>query len=254
MPSEIAAQLFTLREYLQNPLDIANTLMRVKAMGYNAVQLSAVGPIEPSALAEILEREALQAVITHTAFDRLVNDLPAVIAEHKLWHCPNVAIGGLPGEYRNREGYVRFAGLATEIARKLADAGLTFSYHNHAFEFERYDGKTGMELLFDHADPTLFNAEIDTYWVQYGGGDPAAWISRMTNRLIVVHLKDMAIVENEIVMAEVGEGNLNWPRILAACREAGVRWYAVEQDVCRRDPFDSLAISLRNLLAMGLQA
>jgi hypothetical protein len=31
-----------------------------------------------------------------------------------------------------------------------------------------------------------------------------------------------------------------------------VVWYLVEQDVCRRDPFESLAISLRNLKAMGL--
>jgi sugar phosphate isomerase/epimerase len=55
------------------------------------------------------------------------------------------------------------------------------------------------------------------------------------------------------VMAEVGEGNLNWPAILTACREAGVRWYLVEQDVCRRDPFESLGISLRNLKTMGIE-
>jgi sugar phosphate isomerase/epimerase len=54
-------------------------------------------------------------------------------------------------------------------------------------------------------------------------------------------------------MAEVGEGNLNWPAILQACREAGVEWYAVEQDECQRDPFESLKISYDNLKAMGLQ-
>jgi hypothetical protein len=53
-------------------------------------------------------------------------------------------------------------------------------------------------------------------------------------------------------MAEVGAGNLNWEAILQACQEAGVEWYAVEQDICQHDPFDSLAISYRNLQAMGL--
>lgn len=62
----------------------------------------------------------------------------------------------------------------------------------------------------------------------------------------------MAIVGRQQVMAEVGEGNLNWPGILAACKEAGVKWYCVEQDKCQRDPFESLAISLRNLKEMGL--
>jgi len=54
-------------------------------------------------------------------------------------------------------------------------------------------------------------------------------------------------------MAEVGEGNLNWPGILAACAAGGVEWYAVEQDICQRDPFESLAISYRNLAKMGLR-
>ena len=54
------------------------------------------------------------------------------------------------------------------------------------------------------------------------------------------------------LFAEVGEGNLNWPSILEAAREAGTRWYAVEQDRCQLDPFESLAISYRNLQEMGL--
>ena len=57
----------------------------------------------------------------------------------------------------------------------------------------------------------------------------------------------------EQLMAEVGEGNLNWPAILDACKATGAEWYIVEQDTCQRDPFESLAISLRNLQGMGLK-
>jgi sugar phosphate isomerase/epimerase len=94
---------------------------------------------------------------------------------------------------------------------------------------------------------------LDTYWVQHGGGDPAAWILKLKGRMPVIHLKDMVIADKQQTMAEVGEGNLNWPAILSACQEAGVEWYAVEQDICRRNPFESLAISYRNLKAMGLE-
>jgi sugar phosphate isomerase/epimerase len=60
--------------------------------------------------------------------------------------------------------------------------------------------------------------------------------------------------EREQRFAEIGEGNLNWPRIMAAAADAGVEWYLVEQDRCYdRDPFESLAISYRNLQAMGLR-
>ncbi|WP_231571708.1 sugar phosphate isomerase/epimerase family protein [Gordoniibacillus kamchatkensis] len=73
----------------------------------------------------------------------------------------------------------------------------------------------------------------------------------MKDRMKVVHLKDMAIVGDQQVFAEIGEGNLNWPAILEACEETGVEWYVVEQDVCRRDPFESLAISYRALAKLA---
>jgi sugar phosphate isomerase/epimerase len=69
-------------------------------------------------------------------------------------------------------------------------------------------------------------------------------------RMGVVHLKDLEIIDYKQVFAEVGEGNLNFKAIIEACREIGVEWYVVEQDECRRDPFESLAISLRNLKAL----
>ena len=63
----------------------------------------------------------------------------------------------------------------------------------------------------------------------------------------------MVILEDgSQAFAEVGEGNLNWPAILAATEESQVSWIVVEQDVCQRDPFESLQISYHNLLGMGL--
>jgi sugar phosphate isomerase/epimerase len=135
----------------------------------------------------------------------------------------------------------------------LHDAGLTFSYHNHSFEFVRFGKRTGLDLLYEESDPRYLQAELDTYWIQHGGGDPADWVRKMKGRMPVVHLKDMVIVDGEPTMAEIGEGNLNWPAILAACAEAGVEWYAIEQDICRRDPFESLKISYDNLRQMGLE-
>jgi sugar phosphate isomerase/epimerase len=121
----------------------------------------------------------------------------------------------------------------------------------------RYGKRTGLEIIFEESDPRYLKAELDTYWIQHGGSDPADWIRRVKNRMPVVHLKDMAVITEgwnvQQMMAEIGEGNLNWPDILAACQEAKVEWYAVEQDVCQRDPFESLQISYQNLKAMGLE-
>ncbi|MEC0227537.1 hypothetical protein [Paenibacillus alba] len=64
-----------------------------------------------------------------------------------------------------------------------------------------------------------------------------------------IHLKDMAIIQDHAVTAEIGEGNMNYGKLIQTCRDTGVEWYVVEQDECRRDLFESLAISYRNLQA-----
>jgi sugar phosphate isomerase/epimerase len=251
--SSIAAQLYTLRDYTKTPEDIATTLHRVKAIGYDAVQLSALGPIEPAELRQILDEEDLVVCATHVSYERLRDDTAAVVDEHRTWNCRHVAIGGLPAAYKSHEGYHRFAREASEVARRLADEGLTFGYHNHSFELEKFGDRTGLAILYEESDPEVFTSELDTYWLQHGGADPAQWIRSLAGRAPLVHLKDMAVKDNTPIMAEVGEGNLNWPAILDACKEAGVLWYIVEQDHCQRDPFDSLALSLKNLKSMGIQ-
>lgn len=251
--SVIAAQLYTLRDFTKTPAGIAQTFERVKALGYDAVQLSALCPIDPRDLKRMLDATGLTVCATHNSFDRLRDDMSAVVEEHHLWSCRYSAIGGLPADYRNREGYHRFAREASEVARKLAGEGLVFGYHNHAFELEKYDGRTGLSILYDESDPEAFTSEIDTYWIQHGGGDPAQWLRGLKGRAPIVHLKDMTVRDNEPIMAEVGEGNMNWTSILDACKEAGTEWYIIEQDHCERDPFESLGISLRNLTALGIQ-
>lgn len=244
--------MYTVREFTKTPAGVAESLAKLKAAGYEAVQLSGLGPIDTRELARMLDGEGLVAAATHVGWDRYRNDIDNVVEEHKILGCRHTAVGSMPQSYRTPEGVSQFAREASEVAARLAAEGISFSYHNHDFEFEKFDGRTLMQRLIDESDP-LLGMEIDTYWVQAGGGDPAAWVRKVKGRIPLVHLKDMAKVGRESVMAEVGEGNLNWPAILEACRDAGVEWYCIEQDICRRDPFASLAISLRNVRAMGLR-
>lgn len=255
MSTQIAAQMYTLRQFTKNPQDMAETLHKVRAIGFEAVQLSGHGPIDVNELHGMLEREGLTVCATHIGFDRMQNELDKVMEEHRILGCKNLAIGGLPAAYRtDAASYMRFAKEASDIARKLAENGFTWSYHNHSFELERFGDRTALDILFHESDPKYFLGEIDTYWIQHGGGDPAQWVLDLKGRIKLLHLKDMATRGGkEQLMAEIGEGNLNWPRILDAAKQAGVEWYIIEQDICQRDPFESLAISFRNVKTMGLR-
>jgi sugar phosphate isomerase/epimerase len=251
--SQIAAQLYTLRDFTKTPADIAKTLRRVKQIGYDAVQVSALGPIDPKELAAILRGEGLTCCATHTSLDRMKNDTPAVIDEHRLWNCNQTAIGGFFPVDPTFDDWRGFARDYSAIATRFAGSGISIGYHNHSHELAHYDGRPVLDYLIEELPKEVW-FEIDTYWITHGGGDPVEWIGKVAGRIPNVHLKDMVVTpKREQRMAEVGAGNLNWGGILPACKAAGVQWYIVEQDETYGvDPFDCLATSLRNLKAMGL--
>jgi len=257
-PMRLGIQLFTLREFCKTMPDIVQTLKKVRQIGYTAVQVSGVGPVDPLELAKALQDAGLAVAGTHMGWDRFLKETDAVIATHKAWGTTHSAIGALPLEYYTPDGLKRFLDELAAVAPKLIAEGLDFSFHNHNIEFVKFDGKTMLDWLYENSDPAQLKAEIDTYWVQAGGGTPQEWVAKFPGRQPMLHLKDytMAAVAGQFQprFAPVGEGNLNWPAILQAARGAGVEWCLVEQDDCYGiDPFEAIATSYRNLKAMGLE-
>ena len=250
----LGAQLYTVRQFTQTAADLAETLKKVADIGYKAIQISAFGAVGTKEVAKMVEDNGLIVPSTHVGWDRFLDELDEVIEEQKTWQSPHPVIPMLPREYYTVDGLARFLDELGPVAERLAQEGMDLSYHNHNHELVRIGEKTWLELLYEKTDPGQLKAEIDTYWIQAGGGDPAAWVQKYAGREPLLHLKDMVIVPfREVRMAEIGEGNLNWPAIMQAAADGGVEWYLVEQDTCYdRDPFESLAISYRNLRAMGL--
>ena len=108
-----------------------------------------------------------------------------------------------------------------------------------------------MDIIYEKTDPNYFQAQIDVYWVQYAGVDPAAYIRKYPGRCPMIHLKDMEKGPAK-AFAEVGNGILDLKEIFAASEEVGVQWYIVEQDTCKRPTLESVKISIDNLRKMGL--
>lgn len=252
--SKIAAQFYTLRDFCQTGRDFADTCAKLAKIGYTAVQISGVGALEKDLSVEdcskILDDNGLRCIATHRPWANFLNGLENEIAFHKALGCDFAAIGGLWSPYRNdKQSYRRFLGEAAPVIEALAKHGIRFGYHNHAHEFQRIGegSRTLYDILIDEAPKNLM-LEVDTHWVAHAGVCPASLLQRCAGRIPVVHLKDTEVVEGVgPVMAPIGEGNLDWPAILAVCEAGGTEWYAVEQDTCRRDPFDCLRSSFEYL-------
>lgn len=254
----IGAQLYTCHSITQTAADLADTLKKVAEIGYTTVQISGIGgEIDPKDVAKMLADNNLTCMATHHGWDDFLSDLDTVIEKNKLWGNPHPAIGGLADTYGGREGNAdgikKFRDELAPIAEKLAAEGMDFSYHNHNHEFVRLDcGRTWLEALYEEIPAEHLKAEIDTYWIQAGGGSSVVWLKKLAGRIPIIHFKDMAFRDGQ-VFAEIGEGNLDWPGIIAAAEAGGCDYAFIEQDDCYdRTPLESLAISYRNLAAMGL--
>ena len=244
---KIAAQLYTVRDRLHDPDQLQAALDRLREIGYGAVEVAGLAHTTAERFEQHLRASGLVACAAHISLENLAGDAAAVASDCRRWGCEYVVIPSLPAEYHSEAGFHRFVREAADIAKVLKPFGLELAYHNHAYELERLNGRTGLDILFDFAASDALKAELDTYWIAYAGGSPAQWIHRLSGRVPLVHLKDMSSVGGKVVQAEVGKGSLDWAEILAACRDANAHWLVVEQDECAGDPLDSLAISHRNL-------
>jgi len=246
--SKIAAQLYTVRDSTKTAKDFEHTLKKLKAIGYNAIQISAIGPIDYKEVKQIADSFDMKICVTHSPFNRLTGDLKNLITEHKSWNCDYIGLGSLPTEFRGSyDKQMEFVNILNPITKEMANSGLKFVYHNHRFEFEKFNDKNFFEIVAENTNPTEVGFLVDTYWVQAGGASPSKFISKYADRIDIVHLKDMQVMDDKITMAEVGEGNMDWQPIMKVCEDINLKWYAVEQDTCYRDPFDSLEISLKNI-------
>lgn len=245
--------MYTLREFTKTPEALDDSLRKVAAIGYPAVQLSAIGALDAglvdgAGVREMLDRHGLVCCATHRPLRKLMEETEAEIELHQTLGCDYVAVGSIGAEYGLEEdGYVRFVEDTTPTNARLREAGLRFGYHNHAHEF-MHRGESRRPRYDVLVDAEGLHLEIDVYWIAVAGHDPAALLRQVPGRIAAVHFKDLEVIGWEPpTFAPVGEGNLDWDSIVDACRVGGTEWAIVEQDVCRRDPFDCLASSFRFL-------
>jgi len=240
--SQVAAQLYTVRDFCQNARDLATTARKIREIGYPAVQLSAVGPVPPEEIKKIMAGEGLVICATHEPSLEILNEPEKSIDTLQRLGCRLTAYAWPQDiDFGSADAIRRLVRQLDAAGAKFRAAGLTLGYHNHDIEFCKFEGDTVLEYIFAHTDPANLVGELDTYWIQHGGGDCLEWMRRLRGRLPFIHLKDYCVtVDRKVTYCEIGRGNLAFARIIAEAERSGCQWFIVEQDTCPGDPFDSL--------------
>ncbi|MBC6996972.1 sugar phosphate isomerase/epimerase [Cytophaga sp. FL35] len=143
--------------------------------------------------------------------------------------------------------------VVNELGKKANAAGLQLLYHNHDFEFmEDENGVVPIDYLLENSDPKYVNFQMDLYWVTKAGADPLAYFEKYPGRFKIWHVKDM---DDQGRFAPVGQGEINFKRILDQKEKSGMEYYMVEQDMTfdGLEPLEAIEISHEGIKEIGFE-
>jgi len=224
----VAMQMYSLRE--ECAADYPGTIKRLAKIGYRAIQVSGLHKYTAEEIRKMMDDYGMGSAGTHISLDLLEKEfnkaVDIVMALGTEW----LIVPWLPEDRRKTAGDWRKLGaIMTKLGNKLRGVGLRLAYHNHSFEFNTFNGKYGYDLFYESVDRDLVHTEIDTYWIRHANEDPVAYLKKFAGHIQVVHFKDMGRGPDR-PMVPVGEGILDWPKIIAACKKGGTEWICIEQD------------------------
>ncbi len=240
----LALQLYSLRRL---GLPFGTLVQRAAEAGYAGVETVGTHGLDAEAAAAALSEADLAVCSSHVPLQALEEDLGAVCRFNRTLGNAILVVPWLPPDLRGTTA-ASWQGLGrrlAEMGRHCRDEGMRLLYHNHDFELEAVEGRTGLAWLLDAAAPDDLGLEPDLGWIRRAGHDPAALLASHPGRCPRVHLKDLAPPDRrgtEGGWTDVGYGTIDWGSVLPACRQAGAEWYVVEHD----EPSDPLASARRS--------
>ncbi|WP_127136852.1 sugar phosphate isomerase/epimerase family protein [Flagellimonas oceanensis] len=256
--------LYTVRENMGE--DAKATLQKVADAGYSYVEAAGYQDgkfygMEPKEFKSYLKSIGLKPVSTHMGgvtlenADQQIADTKAAGFEYFTIPVPPMGMFTFDRENRTMgmKGTMKeFADVLTTLGKKCKAAGLKLLYHNHDFEYkDNEDGIKPIVYLLENTDPKYVNFQMDLYWVTRAGADPVTYFEKYPGRFKLWHVKDM---DEEGKFAPVGEGTIDFGRILKEKKTSGMKKYFVEQDMTwDKKPLEVIKISHKGLKEIGFK-
>jgi sugar phosphate isomerase/epimerase len=254
----VGLQLWSLREYL--PKDLPGTLAKVRAMGFHEVEGAGLWGHALADFRAALDKAGLRCQSAHMGLENLNGDLPAALAQVKAIGAKHVVCPWIPHEKGfTRDDALKAGATFNRFGKAAKEAGLTFGYHPHGYEFVPSPEGTLFDTLLGATEASLVEFQVDVFHAYHAGADPAKLIEKLAGRVRSLHLKDQkqgfpvepgsdgAPAEADV---PVGTGQVDFPAVLRAAIKAGVSLYYVEDE--SSDPLGHIPRSVAFLEAFKL--
>jgi len=233
----VGLQLYSLRDQFKQ--DVGGTLDQVRAFGITNVELAGTYGLTPEKFKEQLDARRIKAVSSHFSYEQCRDHIDDVVRDAKVLGVEYAGCAWIPHTDPFDEKTCReAAAVFNRAGAALAKQGIKFFYHTHGYEFLPYRDGTLFDLLMAETNPEYVRIEMDVYWVVHPGQDPVKLLEKYGKRFELMHVKDMkrgtpggftgqSDVTNNVAL---GQGIIDWPRVLRAAQKAGVKWYFIEDE------------------------
>ncbi len=195
---KVGIQLYSVKEHLMK--DGLGTLKEVAKLGYKYIEPFAAARFSTGEAEKGyglgMNRQDAKAFLDDTGIKIVgghyyTGDFEAMADYYAYLGAKNFGTGGytFPGGLDELMPKIDEMNKCAEIAKKY---GMRYYYHNHFWEYQKFNGKTVMEIIAENSDPDIFFFEQDNYWAARGGVDPVEEMEKLKGRLILMHQKDFA--------------------------------------------------------------
>lgn len=262
MAKPIAVQLYSLREFSKTKEDFINVVKRVADIGYKAVEPAGFYGLTCKEFKTLLDDLGLKMYSSHTPWARNVDDCSKIIDDLGELGLTNCVCGYAAADFQDMDAIKRTAENTNKIEEVLSKAGITLFQHNHAFEFERIDGKLKYEIYAELCPNVKF--EIDSFWTtNLGTEDPVEMLKKFSDRTILFHLKDgtlkqkeaeqkyvNGILDRKIQLFPLGQGEMPIADLIPVIPEQ-VSSIVVELDYCEVEMWKAIEESYKYMVGNG---
>jgi sugar phosphate isomerase/epimerase len=235
---EIGLELYSLRNQFKT--DVPGTLAKIKSWNIKEIEGGGTYGLSPGEYKKLLAQNNLKMVSIGADFDELAKNPQAAIDEAKTFGAKYIVCFWIP--HNNDEFSIddikKTIGVFNNAGKQIHEAGLSFCYHPHGYEFRPYEGGTLFDYLVQHTNPKYLNFEMDVFWVKHPGQDPVALLEKYPKRFLLLHLKDRkpgtegnqngkADEESNVVL---GQGDVDIAAIMKEAKRIGIQHYFIEDE------------------------
>jgi len=240
----LGIQMWTVKSEAEK--DLAGTLRKLHALGFREIEFAGYYGKTAAEIGSVLKAIGLTPVSTHAGADDIAAKGDAIIADAKtlglkyiICSSPmsNAAKAKLDWAKKmdalDLGDWKLNAELFNKFGKQVKAAGMEFGYHNHHVEFKKFGEHTGFDTLFASTDPDLVKIELDVGWAVAASQDPVAILNKYKGRVVALHVKDigkMAADPHLATTVAVGEGTIDWKKVIGTAHANGVKHYFYEQE------------------------